>query len=251
MPVAFVSCASLASPCWQPVPASRFGRALSVFRFYLPAHQAYLPRLCQLLTSDEQARADRYRQAADQHRFVAGRALLRLLAGWFTNQRPDEVTICPGRNQKPVLVNAPAWHVNLSHAGEWVLLAVGPVAVGIDVEEVQAGFPYNDLLPTTFSPGEQAHIQTAGQPRWQFFDGWTRKEALLKATGQGLNDNLPGVPCLNGEHTVAGEAIGAAGSWTVLGFPVDEAYRAAIACQTQAAAPAFYTIDAAFLDQIL
>lgn len=250
MPVADVSCASLAPPAWLNDRCCPFSDTLAVFCCYLPDHATELPRLDTLLTPKEQARAARYRLPADRNRFVAGRGLLRLLAGRYTKQSSEQVTINPGRNQKPMLTNAPGWHVNLTHAGEWVLLAVGRVAVGIDVEEMNPDFRYADLLTTAFGPDEQEQIRLSEQPRRQFYDGWTRKEALLKATGHGLSDELTAVPCLDGEHRVPESVIGAAGSWIVRSFALSETYRAAVAYEAQAEFPRFYTIETGFIARL-
>lgn len=148
-----------------------------------------------------------------------------------------------------MLANAPDWRVNVAHAGEWVLLAIGRAAVGIDVEEIKSDFWYEELLSSVFSPEEQRHIRSSGQPRRQFYDGWTRKEALLKATGNGLSDELAAVPCLDGEHRVPESVVGAAGAWTVRGFALSETYRAAVAYEAPAGFPRFYLVDAGFLSR--
>lgn len=249
MSVAFVSCAPLTPPAWLSVQRCPFNNGLAVFSFYLPDHLANLHLLGKLLQPDELARAQRYHQVADQNRFIAGRGLLRLLSGLYTNQPPDKVTIGLSQHQKPILAGISGWHINLSHAGNWVVFAIGRVAMGIDVEELNPGFRYEEILSSIFSAAEQKQIRTASQPLRQFFDGWTRKEALLKATGQGLHDDLQAVPCLDGEYQIPDSRIGSAGSWIVRGFALSDTYQAAVAYETCADEPQFYTIDAGFIAQ--
>lgn len=246
MHVAFVSCASLPSPAWRPGGQCLFNDPIAVFRFHWPAYPAELTRLQALLHPDEQVRADRYRLPADRNRFVAGRGLLRLLAGSYLNQPPEQVTIGVDGNLKPVVTSAPNQYVNVSHAGDWVLLAMGNVAVGIDVEEINPDFQYGDVLTATFDVVEQQQLWADADPRGRFYDGWTRKEALLKATGLGLSDDLPTVPCLDGDYQFPESVIGANGNWLVYGFALTVGYRAALAYAASPPWPRFYTIDSGF-----
>lgn len=249
MTVARISCSMATAPVWQSARASFWTREVAVFRFFLPDFLPTIARLYALLQPDEQQRADRYRQVADRQRYIAGRGLLRILMGLYLDQPPAGVVIGIGPNQKPELTNHPDWHINVTHAGNWVLIAAGHVPVGIDVEDYKPDFPVASLLPVTFGPDEQQHILMSSDAVSLFYRFWTRKEALLKATGLGVGADLPAVPCVDGNHELPAKDIGAAkaGCWTVLGFILPDGSPAAVAVALPAASPRWYSVDAEFV----
>ena len=243
-----ISCSSLAAPVWQSATSCTCTDLLSVFSFFLPDHQPEIASLFSVLQPDEQQRADRYRQPADRQRYVAGRGLLRLLTGLYLSQTPTDVTFTAGLNQKPELTGQTGWHINVTHAGHWVLIAIGHVPVGVDVERINPDFPFRELLSTTFGPGEQQLLTSTPNATPLFYQLWTRKEALLKATGLGAGADLPAVPCMNGSYQLAAHYIGAAeaGNWHVWGINLPDGAPAAVAASTTAL-PVWYYVDTPFL----
>lgn len=207
-----------------------------------------LAKLTNTLSYDEQKQSERYRQAADRRRFVVGRGGLRWLVGYVTGRPPTDVVFVRGEYGKPELSDEPGWYVNVSHAGEWVLLAMARQPVGVDVEWNNPDFQYQDLLPTCFSPAEQEALRAAGRvgaaaERHLFYTLWTRKEALLKATGLGLTDQLTAISVLDGPQTAPAPAIGADGSWYLQSFAVFDKYPAALACPSAVPIQAFTLTD--------
>lgn len=146
-----------------------------------------------LLTAPERARADRFVQDRDAVHFTAARASLREILGLYTGAAPQDVPLRAGRNRKPVLANGPVF--NLSHAAGLAVLAVtrdNSVWLGIDIEGARTIEP--GLETRAFAPEERAQLQGLAQTDWHaaFFRGWTRKEAVIKATGDGLYADLQG-----------------------------------------------------------
>jgi 4'-phosphopantetheinyl transferase len=72
--------------------------------------------------------------------------------------------------------------------------------LGVDIERIKHQFGYRDIAAQYFSAPEVAFINGAEMPTEAFFLLWTRKEALLKACGTGIDDNLPQMPALDGFH---------------------------------------------------
>ncbi|MFT4620522.1 MAG: 4'-phosphopantetheinyl transferase [Sulfitobacter sp.] len=151
------------------------------------AHQAWL-------TPDELARANRFLKPRDKARFVIGRGHLREILGGYVGCAPGALNFQTVAQKKPALADGPAF--NLSHSGGWVALAVTPDApqlhLGIDIE---AHRPIeHNLARRFFSAAEQTAIETLPPEDWQlgFFQTWTRKEAVIKATGDGLYADLAG-----------------------------------------------------------
>ncbi|MBO0930095.1 4'-phosphopantetheinyl transferase family protein [Fibrella aquatilis] len=226
-----VSCLLIPPVLWSVWQGSMPGQVpdntISLFRCSLGHPLATPPP--HWLTPTEWQRADRFYQPADRQRFVLGRALFRQVAGKLTGQPPEQVTLELGYRGKPVWVNNGGWHMNLAHADKWVLLALAQTPVGVDLETIQPAIDYKSLMASTFSNLEQQYVVEQADPRQAFYEGWTRKEALVKATGQGITDALPQLPVLTGTHTVPTALPNAAGNWNVAGFWVDTHHPAAVA----------------------
>jgi 4'-phosphopantetheinyl transferase len=133
---------------------------------------------------------------------IAGRDAVRTLLSMVSGVPPDAIRLTTDKNGKPVAPDM-GIHFNLSHSEGSLLLALCRSApVGIDLE---ADRPVGDLADLTafLHPAEKADIHAS--PDWNsaFLTCWTRKEAVLKATGQGLTASLSGFrvtgdPCLPG-----------------------------------------------------
>lgn len=172
------------------------------------------------LDAHERARAARFAFPRDRRRYVAAHAAVRRILGRYVDLAAAALPLCAGATGKPALALAGAPAFNLSHAGGLALLAVGHVrALGIDVEAVRP-LPDAELLARRcFTPAECVTIAaTAPQRRaLAVMTCWTRKEALLKATGDGLGRDPSGihVGADAGPRNVAVPAGGDTPPWSV------------------------------------
>ena len=246
MSICEVSCATIQDVTWQGGADYPYNDDLAVFRFRVVENEEVLPSLNQILQPDEQQRAERYYRDEDRQRFIYGRSLLRILCGHYTNQPPGDVHFTQGAHGKPELSGESGWHVNVSHSGEWILLAISRVSVGVDVEKIAQQFAFEEMLVSNFSQPEQAYCRRR-ESRRRFYALWTRKEALLKATGKGMDDAFQAVPSLDGLHQTNSALIGGSGNWKVYGFAVAADYPAAIAYQHTQEIPKFYTLNSVLL----
>jgi 4'-phosphopantetheinyl transferase len=182
---------TLPNPQWTraPVHPTLSADEVHVWRVGLDRLAADYARL---LSGDEQARADRLRFEQLQRRFIVGRGTLRIILGRYLNLSPDEIEFEYRPNGKPALSSRllhPALCFNLSHSDEMLLLAVTyHRAVGIDLETIHPDLEVENIAERFFSPAERAELQAlpADRKLASFFSGWTRKEAYLKARGEGL-----------------------------------------------------------------
>jgi 4'-phosphopantetheinyl transferase len=147
-----------------------------------------------LLSPVERARRDQYVRPEDRDRFTVAAGTLRLVAAELLGVAPGALTVdrtcerCGKPHGRPTLPGHDL-HVSLSHSGDWVAVAttrLGPV--GVDVERIGPA-DYRKLLRHVADDAEQPEIRTTGD----FYRCWTRKEAVLKATGDGLRTPMPGV----------------------------------------------------------
>jgi len=151
-----------------------------------------------VLTDDERARADRLVREPVWRRFVAGRGFLRLLLGRYLSVPPARVTFTQGPRGKPGLAEAPGFsglRFNLAHSDEIALCALTlGREIGADVERLRADIAVDDLAQRFFAPTEAAQLAAlpAEERPLAFFRTWTRKEAYVKARGDGLMWPLDG-----------------------------------------------------------
>jgi 4'-phosphopantetheinyl transferase len=145
-----------------------------------------------LLSRDEIGRAERFRFDRDERRFIVARAGLRLLLGQQLGIPANQLRFAYGPFGKPVLARptSPKLHFNLSHADERALVAVSArYPVGTDIERIRDIPDLMSVVRGVFRPNEIDHLQrqSGDQRKREFFRIWTAKEAVLKATGQGLS----------------------------------------------------------------
>jgi len=157
-----------------------------------PVDPADGPGLLNLLDAHERERLVRLRRAADRARYLAAHALVRLVLGHLLGTPPAALAIdrtcrCGQQHGKPRLLGVGAPGFSLTHAGALVGVAVRPDgAVGLDVEHVRELSDLAGMARHVQSPAELARHPGSADPS-AFFTTWTRKEALLKATGDGLS----------------------------------------------------------------
>jgi len=150
------------------------------------------PHLLDLLDDEERRRAAGLRRDADRRLFVVAHALTRIVAAHHVGCGPREIGL--GRRDddphgKPQFTGAAAGlRFSLSHCGDRVLVAFGRgVELGVDVERV--GPWTQELAETVLCPSELRELMALAPPlrAWGLCRCWTRKEAILKATGHGLS----------------------------------------------------------------
>ncbi|OCX50254.1 hypothetical protein BEL04_23375 [Mucilaginibacter sp. PPCGB 2223] len=184
-----------------------------------------------LLSDDEHQRATRYYQQTDRERFIISRGALRMLLGRYLNTHARAIVFEIGADKKPFVKNGARRdiHYNTAHSGDYILIAIAKEPVGVDVECLEPMFPYQDILRHSFGHDEINCIAGSTDPLKIFYTLWTRKEALLKATGKGIDDDMKHIPCTDGRHSVANSLIRSDNNWLITSFDVDKNYVGALA----------------------
>jgi len=140
-----------------------------------------------VLSEDERARAARFVFDVHRRRFIACRAWLRQQLGERLTRAPHDLRFEYGPVGKPSLSGG-ALRFNVSHSDRYALLAVADAEIGVDIEQERPLSDMDALAERVFSAAErQALAQVpAGRKAEAFFAGWTRKEAYIKARGEGI-----------------------------------------------------------------
>jgi 4'-phosphopantetheinyl transferase len=158
-----------------------------------------LQNMAAALSADEVARADRFHFAQDRNRFIAARSLLRSIISRYLSCTSGEIRFAYQANGKPQLACpvsvTPNLRFNLSHSADAAVYAISRGNdVGVDIELIRPEVPWAEVAMSFFAPGEIARLyQLPAELRAVgFFNCWTRKEAYVKACGEGLSLPLDG-----------------------------------------------------------
>jgi len=160
---------------------------------FLDSPMSGVQSLRQTLTGDELDGAARFYFQKDRQRFIVARGLLRTLLSLYLDKEPNQLRFCYSEHGKPALVTISgqtALNFNLSHSDGLALYAVTRGRkIGIDVERVRVVLEYDQIAARFFSPTENAVLRAlpAKIKHEAFFHCWTRKEAYIKARGEGLS----------------------------------------------------------------
>lgn len=142
-----------------------------------------------LLDEEELARAERFRFATDRNRYILGHGLLRETLGRCLGRSAKDLILCRGEFGKPFLEGDPV-HFNLSDTKDAVLVALSQDPIGADIETMNRRTDHRRVADHFFTPPEVASIAEAPDGKRRFLQLWTRKEAVLKACGVGIMDDL-------------------------------------------------------------
>lgn len=143
-----------------------------------------------LLDAQERARAERFKFDTDRERFVLGHGWMRTLLGHYSGLPPGSIQAIRGRFGKPYLPGRELFF-NLSDTKDAVVLAVSQsIELGVDLETLSRSVDHAAVGAHYFTSSEQAKIAQSHSAKRTFLDYWTRKEAVLKASGVGIMDDL-------------------------------------------------------------
>jgi 4'-phosphopantetheinyl transferase len=148
------------------------------------------------LDDAERSRADRFRSHKLKRQWTVARAGLRNILAYYCGCSPIQIEFALGTFGKPELAGEIAntgVTFNLSHSGNMAVVAVGHnTDMGIDIEFKKFIRDWPGVARRFFSSNENAELMTLEESRRMdaFFDCWTRKEAIIKATGEGLHAQL-------------------------------------------------------------
>lgn len=144
------------------------------------------------LSAEERERASGLLSGTHQRRFVVARGMLRQLLGRYLDQDPGAVTFSRGAHGKPFLPEG-GLHFNVSHTHELALYAIArDREVGVDVEWMRPQVAHEQIAARFFSLEEQEALAQVSneERRTAFYNIWTRKEAYVKARGDGIAAGL-------------------------------------------------------------
>lgn len=203
---------------------------------------AQLQHLEQTLSEEEHVRAERFHFERDRKDFIVARATLRNILSRYLNKEPRQLRFTYNKYGKPTLErerNSNSLCFNMSHSYGITLYAVSQGReIGVDVEHIRPDFATEEIAERFFSPKEVEALSAVPehQKKEAFFCCWTRKEAFIKAIGQGVTFGLdyfdvslaPGEPAAL--LSIKGKTEEAR-KWCLKELEVNSEYKAALAVE--------------------
>jgi 4'-phosphopantetheinyl transferase len=213
------------------------GRAVHVWALRTAAPDVLAEPFKSILAADEAGRAERFRFRHLRRSFEVSHGALRILLGLYLGRVPSDVHFDYGVNGKPTVANDISLKFNLSHSDSLSLLAFTlDCELGVDLERIRPLPDADKMADQFFCPEEAAELKSvsADERDRAFFLCWTRKEAYLKAIGDGLFLPLdtfrvtvrPNAPA-NLIHVA--HDTNAARKWTLHNVDLEPGYAAALA----------------------
>ena len=192
------------------------------------------------LDERDRRRAERFHFPEDRARFLIGRALLRKIHGDFYSKTSGKIELAYTERGQPYIPQHENSHFSISHTHDLVALALTTRSrVGIDVEYVQPKINLIELAERILSEKDFRAFQSLSEPEKQaaFFRVWTRKEAYLKARGEGISEELEkiSVSFARDEVTQVSDEReeSVALNWRLHTLPVPAGYAGCLACEAQ------------------
>lgn len=164
-----------------------------IWRAHLREAEARVPVFLKIIAPDERSRAEKFHFQKDRERFIIARGILREIIGRYLQQPPARLRFDYSEYGKPALAgseDAESFRFNISHSHELALYAfTRDREIGLDVERIDEDVACEQIAERFFSEREVLMLRALPvyQRREAFFNCWTRKEAYIKARGEGLS----------------------------------------------------------------
>jgi 4'-phosphopantetheinyl transferase len=205
----------------------------------LAVSEMRIPEFFNLLSETERRIALSFRRESQKQRYTITHGLLRSILGWYVGCRAEDIVFRYGPKGKPSLQcpSKPALYFNLAHSEQCALYGFCQGSeLGVDLEFIRELPEAETLAKQFFSEQEATEIHNVSSTlrTEAFLNCWTRKEAYVKATGEGLSSPLnefcvsllPGEPP---EFRVLNGPTGPIEKWTLLHLKPSQEYVGAVA----------------------
>jgi 4'-phosphopantetheinyl transferase len=173
---------------------------LNIFLIDIDHQLSHLDDLFSLLSEYEKEASKKYRLIRDRQKFIVSKAIRRNILSKYLELDPQTLSFFINDFKKPYIISEEALYFSVSYSGQYIAMAFHSKEIGLDIEILSNLFDYETILGQVFSKDERLSINEAPERTKQFYTLWTRKEALIKATSQGIDDYFTDIPSLTGIH---------------------------------------------------
>jgi 4'-phosphopantetheinyl transferase len=213
-------------PTWRNFQVEPLSNDIHVVRVNIAKNIHQISGQKKLLEESELQRLSRIVRQEDKNIFLASSVMKKILLGKYINCQPEEVRFSENKNKKPLLINQPDLHFNTSHSGDCLVFIFSNLPCGIDIEKIKWDFDFDDVMEYSYHPQEKDYVLKSANSNLSFFQIWTMKESLLKATGEGLIDNLHQLNLMEAQSHQENNRL-----WHIKSFLVEDDYWCSICFQ--------------------
>lgn len=140
-----------------------------------------------ILSPTELSNMNSFMFKKDYHKYLVAHVVMRLLLARYNNLQPSEINYRYGKYGKPYF--SENIFFNLSHSHKKIILGLCDKEIGVDIEH-KSNIDYNNLSDLICTEEEKLYINNAANKKDKFYELWTKKEAVLKGLGVGLNKDM-------------------------------------------------------------
>lgn len=218
---------------------------IHIWQVFLPDFYQDESQLLALLNPDEIKRANRFHFPEHRIRFLTARGMLRKILALYSQQPPASITFAYLHRGKPSLENNPSQiQFNVSHSFEMAVYAFTQrYPIGVDIEKIEDKDQL-ELAKRFFSPQEFQELQQMPELERKpaFYTIWSRKEAVIKTSGEGLHLPLESfsVSAKAKLEQISFVHEGKSFNYHLENFPVPQGYQAAFATEQEVKQLAFW-----------
>ncbi|WP_372948103.1 4'-phosphopantetheinyl transferase family protein [Mariniphaga sp.] len=203
---------------------------LKLYKIELSKYKESISSLKEFLSPFEKNRANRYHFSKDKNRFIICRTVLKFLLAEQTGLDVNEIVLDKYFNKKPYLPSHPSVFFNVTHADDYAVIAIAKKPIGVDIEYVNEDFEFKEILLSFFNKSEIDYVLNSNDKQRTFYKLWTRKEAIVKATGKGIDDDFPEIVSLDGYHHLRPGLLSNIEVLQAFSFELNDDYIGAVAC---------------------
>lgn len=163
-----------------------------IWSLFLPSQKGSINYLHSILSNNEKEKANNFKYEKDQERFIITRGTLRSLLACYLKKKPESINIIYSQWGKPYVPEPKTLHFNISHSGDYSLLAFTRTCeIGVDLELVNNNLEFDEMAETIFSAAELSHWSKIHSEKKvdYFYKVWVGREAFLKGLGKGWLEN--------------------------------------------------------------
>lgn len=163
----------------------------------------YFPLFHKWVSEREKTRAEKFFSETERETYIACHGFLRFILARKINSDPSEVTYARGEYNKPGLPGDPLFF-NISHTKKAFAIGLSEnYPIGLDIEDMDRRVDISSISQTYFSRKELEYtLKSGADQKESFFLIWTRKEALLKAMGTGIIEDLNKIEVSESENSL-------------------------------------------------
>jgi 4'-phosphopantetheinyl transferase len=222
---------------WATAPLTLNANRDEIHIWRVKANESNAALLVSTVTDTEHAHAKCFRLPASRNEFIVARGFIRFVLSRYLGILAGSVPFREGQHGKPELASqasGPRLTFNLSHSRGVILVAITVGhEVGIDIEFLDSNVHFNEIAGRVFSPLEERWLSQLPDDARQlnYFRCWTRKEAFVKALGEGLSDRIRQVEIVLSGGVLLPRIAGvpAGDHWIVKDLDVGDSFVAALA----------------------